>query len=96
MRARARIVCDFALVRAARDRFGNLSFHASARNFNPLCAMAGRTTIAEVEDLVELGELSPDEVHTPGIFVQRIVHVGTGGKRIERRTITEASTAAGS
>jgi 3-oxoacid CoA-transferase subunit A len=81
------IVCDFALVRAARgDRHGNLIFDASARNFNPLCAMAGRITIAEVEELVEPGELDPEQIHTPGVFVQRIVQVGDDGKRIERRT----------
>ena len=83
------IVCDFGLVHALRgDRHGNLVFHESARNFNPLCAMAGRVTIAEVEELVEPGELSPDEVHLPGIFVQRVVPVGPGvEKRIERRTV---------
>ena len=81
------IVCDFALVRAARgDTHGNLVFHESARNFNPLCAMAGRVTIAEVEELVQPGELDPDAVHIPGIFVQRVVPVGLGNKRIERRT----------
>lgn len=82
------IVTDFALVRAARgDRHGNLSFDASARNFNPLCAMAGRITIAEVEELVEVGELDPEQVHTPGVFVQRVVEVGEAGKRIEKRTV---------
>ncbi|MDP9239603.1 MAG: CoA transferase subunit A [Actinomycetota bacterium] len=83
------IVTDFALVRAAKgDRHGNLLFHESARNFNPLCAMAGRITIAEVEELVEPGEILPENVHTPGIFVQRVVGpVGTEGKRIERRTV---------
>jgi 3-oxoacid CoA-transferase subunit A len=83
------IVCDFGLVHALKgDRHGNLVFHESARNFNPLCAMAGRVTIAEVEELVEPGELSPDEVHLPGIFVQRVVPVGAGvEKRIERRTV---------
>ena len=81
------IVCDFALVRAARgDRHGNLVYDASAANFNPLCAMAGRVTIAEVEVLVEPGELDPAQVHTPGIFVQRVVEVGTFGKLLERRT----------
>ena len=68
------IVTDFALVRAAvGDRHGNLVFHASARNFNPLVAMAGRITIAEVEQLVEPGEIDPDEVHLPGVYVQRVV-----------------------
>lgn len=81
------IVCDVALVRAARgDRHGNLAYRASARNFNPLVASAGRMTIAEVEELVEPGELDPDCVHTPGIFVQRVVEVGDAGKQIERRT----------
>jgi 3-oxoacid CoA-transferase subunit A len=81
------IVCDFALVHAARgDRHGNLSYHASARNFNPLAAMAGRITIAEVEQLVEPGEIDPEHVHTPGVFVQRVVEVGDVGKQIEKRT----------
>lgn len=81
------IVCDFALVRAAKgDTHGNLVFHESARNFNPLAAMAGHVTIAEVEELVQPGELEPDSIHLPGIFVQRVVHVGVGEKRIERRT----------
>ena len=82
------IVTDFALVRAAvGDRHGNLVFHESARNFNPLCAMAGRITLAEVEELVEPGEIVPEQVHVPGVFVQRIVGpVGTDDKRIERRT----------
>ena len=81
------IVTDFALVRAARgDRHGNLSYDASARNFNPLAAMAGRVTIAEVEELVEPGELDPEHVDTPGVFVQRVVAVGTAGKRIEKHT----------
>ena len=83
------IVTDFALVRARMgDTAGNLVFHASARNFNPLCAMAGRVAIAEVEQLVEVGELDPDHVHLPGIFVQRVVQASPDGeKRIERRTV---------
>lgn len=82
------IVCDFALVRAARgDRHGNLVYDAAARNFNPLCAMAGRITIAEVEELVNPGELDPERIDTPGVFVQRIVEVGDTGKRIEQRTV---------
>ncbi len=81
------IVCDFGLVRAWKgDRHGNLVYRESARNFNPLCAAAGRITIAEVEHLVEPGELRPEDVHTPGIFVQRVVPVSGDGKRIERRT----------
>jgi 3-oxoacid CoA-transferase subunit A len=85
------ITCDFALVRAARaDRHGNLVFHKSARNFNPLAAMAGRITIAEVEELVEPGELAPEEIHLPGVFVQRVVKLTrqqTALKPIERRTV---------
>jgi 3-oxoacid CoA-transferase subunit A len=81
------IVTDFALVHALRgDRHGNLVYAESARNFNPLCAMAGRVTIAEVEELVEPGDLDPADVHTPGIFVQRIVAVGSGNKLVEKRT----------
>ncbi|GAB3124232.1 CoA transferase subunit A [Glaciibacter psychrotolerans] len=81
---------DFALVHAQRgDRYGNLVFHAAAANFNPLAAMAGRITIAEIEELVEPGELDPGQIHTPGIFVQRIVVVGDVEKRIERRTVSE-------
>ncbi len=68
------IVADFGLVRAWKgDRHGNLVYRQSARNFNPLAAMCGRVTIAEVEQLVEPGELGPDDVHTPGVFVQRVV-----------------------
>jgi 3-oxoacid CoA-transferase subunit A len=77
-------------VRAAiGDTHGNLVFHESARNFNPLCAMAGAITIAEVEELVAPGELDPDRVHLPGIFVQRVVAVDAGRKRIERRTVRQ-------
>lgn len=81
------IVCDYAFVRASvGDRHGNLIFNKATRNFNPLCAMAGRITIAEVETLVEPGEIDPEDVHLPGVFVQRIVAVGAEGKRIERTT----------
>jgi 3-oxoacid CoA-transferase subunit A len=84
------IVCDFGLVRAALgDRHGNLVYAKSARNFNPLCAMSGRITIAEVEQLVEPGEIDPHQVDTPGVFVQRVVEVGTEGKQIEKRTVRE-------
>ncbi len=80
---------DFALVHARfGDRHGNLIYEESAQNFNPLCASAGRVTIAEVEELVEPGELNPMQVHTPGIFVQRVVHTPHTEKRIERRTFT--------
>ncbi|HVE74930.1 MAG TPA: CoA transferase subunit A [Mycobacteriales bacterium] len=85
------IRCDFALVHALRgDRHGNLVYDKSAQNFNPLCASAGRVTIAEVEELVEPGEIPPGEVHTPGIFVQHVVHVPRPEKRIERRTVRES------
>ncbi|MFI5632613.1 CoA transferase subunit A [Streptomyces sp. NPDC051664] len=86
------ITTDFALVRAAKgDRHGNLVFHRSARNFNPLAAMAGRVTVAEVERLVEPGELDPDEIHLPGVFVQRVVELTpeqAEDKQIERRTVS--------
>lgn len=87
------IVCDVALVRAWKgDRQGNLVYRESAQNFNPLCAMAGRLTIAEVEHLVPTGELQPDSIDTPGVFVQRLVEVGPEDeKRIERRTTRTAS-----
>jgi 3-oxoacid CoA-transferase subunit A len=81
------IVCDYALVHAkVGDEAGNLVFDKSARNFNPLCAMAGRVTMAEVEDLVPEGAIDPDAVHLPGIFVQRIVEAAAMPKRIERLT----------
>ncbi|MBX3090368.1 MAG: CoA transferase subunit A [Cryobacterium sp.] len=85
------ITADFSLVHALRgDRFGNLVFNKSARNFNPIAAMAGRICIAEVEELVEPGEIDPDSIHLPGVYVQRIVEVGSGvEKRIERRTVRE-------
>ncbi|MFE9679840.1 CoA transferase subunit A [Streptomyces sp. NPDC006285] len=83
---------DFALVRAAKgDRHGNLVFNKSARNFNPLAAMAGRVTIAEVEELVEPGAIDPDAVHVPGIFVQRVVVLTpeqAADKKIEQRTVS--------
>ncbi|WP_327712766.1 CoA transferase subunit A [Streptomyces sp. NBC_00464] len=85
------IATDFALVRAWRgDRHGNLVFRRAAANFNPLAAMAGRVTIAEVEELVEPGELAPDEVHLPGIYVQRVVELTpeqAADKHIEKRTV---------
>jgi 3-oxoacid CoA-transferase subunit A len=78
---------DFAIVRAAvGDPLGNLRFYRTARNFNPLAAMAGRVTIAEVDRLVEPGELDPDDVHLPGLFVQRVVHVPEHANVIEFRT----------
>lgn len=82
------ITTDFALVHAWKgDRHGNLMYRRSARNFNPACAGAGRITIAEVEELVQPGELDPDQIHTPGIHVQRVVVVPGPSKHIERRTI---------
>ncbi|MET7644362.1 CoA transferase subunit A [Streptomyces sp. NPDC005426] len=85
------IATDFALVRAWRgDRHGNLVFRRAAANFNPLAAMAGRITVAEVEQLVEPGELHPDDVHLPGIYVQRVVELTpaeAGDKQIEKRTV---------
>src|SRR6476469_136711 len=87
------IVADFGLVRAWKgDRHGNLVYRDSARNFNPLAAMAGRVTIAEVEHLVEPGEIDANEVHTPGVFVQRVVALSSeqaADKRIEKRTVRE-------
>jgi 3-oxoacid CoA-transferase subunit A len=78
---------DYALVKAWKgDRFGNLVYRHTAMNFNPLVATAARTTIAEVEQLVGVGELDPDHVHTPGIYVHRVVHGAAYEKRIERRT----------
>ena len=79
---------DFSLVHARiGDRLGNLVYEKSAQNFNPLCASAGHITIAEVEELVEPGEIDPAHVHTPGIFVQRVVHVPNAQKRIEKLTV---------
>ncbi len=81
------LIADFALVKAWKgDRWGNLIYRKTARNFNPLMATAARTTIAEVEELVELGELDPDCVVTPGIYVKRIIRSVGAEKRIERRT----------
>ncbi|MFL6023740.1 MAG: CoA transferase subunit A [Marmoricola sp.] len=87
------LVADFGLVRAWKgDRHGNLVYRDSARNFNPLAAMCGRTTIAEVENLVEPGEINPNDVHTPGVFVQRVVALTpeqAADKRIEKLTVRE-------
>jgi len=85
------LVCDYALVRAAvADTFGNLLFHAAARNFNPNAAMSGRITIVEAEKVVPAGEISPDAVHLPGIYVHRVVALTpqqVADKGIEKRTI---------
>ena len=86
------ITGDFAIVKAWKaDRFGNLVYRHTAMNFNPLCATAGKVTIAEVEELVEVGALEPSEIHTPGIFVHRVVVGAKYEKRIERRTVRKAS-----
>lgn len=82
------LTADYALVKAWKgDRHGNLIYKGTARNFNPVMAMAGRVTIAEVEQLVEPGELDPNLIHTPGIFVQRIFQGSHYEKRIEQRTV---------
>ncbi len=82
------IVADLAIVHARKgDREGNLVYRKTARNFNPVMATAGRVTVAEVEQLVEPGEIDPDHIHTPGIFVQRIVRQPPYEKRIEQRTV---------
>jgi 3-oxoacid CoA-transferase subunit A len=84
---------DVALVKAFKaDKSGNLVFRRTARNFNPAAAMAGKVTIVEVEQIVEVGDIDPDAVHLPGIYVHRIVHNPHPEKRIEKRTIREAST----
>lgn len=81
------IVGDFAIVKAWKaDRYGNLIFRKTARNFNPLAATAGKITVVEVEEIVEVGELDPDQIHTPGIYVNRVIQ-GTFEKRIEQRTV---------
>lgn len=81
---------DVALVKAWKaDKAGNLVFRKTARNFNPACAMAGKICVAEVEHVVEVGEIDPDHVHLPGIYVDRIVHNPHPEKRIEQRTIAQ-------
>ncbi|NTX99789.1 CoA transferase subunit A [Deinococcus sp. JMULE3] len=82
------IVADVALVKAWKaDRAGNLVYRKTARNFNPMAATCGRVTVAEVEEIVEIGQIDPDDVDTPGIFVQRVVLNATPEKRIEQRTV---------
>jgi len=84
------LVADLAIVKAWKaDPYGNLVFRKSARNFNPMAATCGRVTVAEVEHLVEAGDLEPDQIHTPGVFVQRVILATRNEKRIERRTIRE-------
>ncbi len=85
------LTADVSLVKAWKaDKAGNLVFRKTARNFNPACAMAGRVCVAEVEQLVEIGEIDPDHVHLPGIYVDRIVVNPTPEKRIEQRTVRSA------
>ncbi|WP_433672854.1 CoA transferase subunit A [Nocardia sp. CA-136227] len=84
------LTADYALIHALiGDTDGNLVFDKAARNFNPLAAAAGRVCIAQVENLVPAGELDPDRIHLPGIFVDRIVHTGPQIKRIEKRTVAQ-------
>jgi 3-oxoacid CoA-transferase subunit A len=86
------LVADVSLVHAWKgDRDGNLVFRRTARNFNPMMATAGKITIAEVEELVEVGSIDPDQIHTPGIFVQRIFEAEGLEKRIEQRTVRKRS-----
>ena len=81
---------DFAIVKAWKgDTAGNLIYKGTARNFNPMMASAGKITIAEVEELVEIGELDPNFIHTPGIYVQRIFQGKNYQKRIEQKTISK-------
>jgi 3-oxoacid CoA-transferase subunit A len=88
------LVPDVALVKAhVADKSGNLRFRLTARNFNPACAMAGKTCIVEVEKIVEVGELAPDDIHLPGIYVHRIVLNANPEKRIEKRTVTQKAGA---
>ncbi len=82
------ITGDFAFVKAWKgDKFGNLIFRKTARNFNPMIATAGKITVAEVEELVEVGTLDPDQIHTPGVYIQRIFQGQNYEKRIEQRTV---------
>src|SRR5580698_4378659 len=87
------LTADLAIIKAWKgDREGNLIYRKTARNFNPVMATAARVTVAEVEQLVEVGELEPDHIHTPGIFVQRIVHGMNYRKPIEQRTVRKRSS----
>jgi len=86
------LTADIALVKAWKaDKSGNLIYRRTARNFNPMCAMAGKITVVEVEEIVETGTFDPDEIHTPGIFVQRIVLNAHPEKRIEQRIVRSAA-----
>lgn len=89
------LVADVSLVHAWKaDTEGNLVYRKTARNFNPIMATAGKVTVAEVEHIFNAGEIDPDHIHTPGIFVKRIIHAPTGPKHIEQRTTRKRSTAA--
>ena len=82
------LTADIALVKAYKaDKAGNLIFRKTAQNFNPVCAMAGKISIAEVEEIVEIGELAPDSIHLPGIYINRIVLNTAPEKRIEQMTL---------
>lgn len=86
------ITGEFAFVKAWKgDKFGNLIFRKTARNFNPMVATAGKITVAEVEELVEVGELDPDQIHTPGVYIQRIFQGVNYQKRIEQRTVIKTN-----
>ena len=86
------IVADVSLVKAWKaDEAGNLIYRKTARNFNPMCATAGKVTVVEVEEIVPVGALDPDAIHTPGIFVQRLVLNATPEKRIEQRTLRKTA-----
>jgi len=86
------LTADFAIVKAWKgDTAGNLIYKATAQNFNPAMATAGRITIAEVEELVPVGQLDPGQIHTPGIFVQRIFQGATYERRIEQRTVSPSN-----
>ena len=90
------LVADLALVHAWKgDKEGNLVYRKTARNFNPMMATAGKVTVAEVENLVEPGQINPDHIITPGVYVQRIVHVPNAVKHIEQRTVRKRAAAAG-
>jgi 3-oxoacid CoA-transferase subunit A len=88
------LVADVAVVHAWKgDAEGNLVYRKTARNFNPMMATAGKITVAEVEHLVETGAIEPDQIHTPGIFVSRLIHVPNPVKHIEQRTVRSRATA---
>jgi 3-oxoacid CoA-transferase subunit A len=86
------LTADFSLVKAWKaDKSGNLIYRKTAMNFNPMMATAGKITVAEVEEIVEVGELDPEHIHTPGIYVDRVIK-GTFEKRIEQRTVRSDNT----